>query len=141
MCAFINHSLGGEKLSDNGNNGVYIQVHEKEPFEGKATQKQKQLLWELGVRDEDKIKGLGKKQARIAITQLLRENRAYRAKKNSETLFTVGLGLLGISILTLVMCGVFKLDIQNDVIAFVLVFGFFWRIRCYIIWYCKANIW
>jgi hypothetical protein len=48
-----------------------IRVSEKQPYEGKATQKQKQLIWELGFDDQDIIDELGKKQASELIDQLV----------------------------------------------------------------------
>lgn len=62
-----------------------IFVPPKEPFEGGATQKQKQFIWELGFKDEEAIKELGKKQASIVIDQLrsthLKSASGQRARK------------------------------------------------------------
>lgn len=51
---------------------VSVTIPDKEPFEGKATQKQKQYLWDLGYQDEETIAELGKKQASAIIDQLKR---------------------------------------------------------------------
>lgn len=47
-----------------------LNLPEKEPYEGKATQKQKQKIWSLGYQDTAVIDGLGKKQASAVIDQL-----------------------------------------------------------------------
>ncbi len=66
---------------------VTIDVPPKEPFEGKATQKQKQLIWELGVRDEAAIAGLGKKQASIVIQQLKAAHHQVASGRSAKSLF------------------------------------------------------
>jgi hypothetical protein len=48
---------------------------EKQPFEGKATQKQKHRIWQLGLRDEELIRSLGKQQAACLIDALYRHHR------------------------------------------------------------------
>jgi hypothetical protein len=50
---------------------VNLDIPDKQPFEGEATQKQKQRLWELGWRDEAMIASLGKKQAGALLDQLM----------------------------------------------------------------------
>jgi len=49
---------------------VNLNVPERQPFEGNATQRQKQKIWDLGFRDEELIKSLGKRQASSVIDQL-----------------------------------------------------------------------
>ncbi len=49
---------------------ISLDLPDKEPFEGKATQKQKQFIWDLGYQDEEAIAALGKKQASAVIDQL-----------------------------------------------------------------------
>ena len=92
-----------------------IDIPEKEPFEGKATQKQKQKIWELGYKDEAVIAALGKKQASFLIDQLIG---AQGMQKDGPkcVLRAIGLGILG---------GIFW--------AFASEFKFF-RIVCYVLW-------
>jgi hypothetical protein len=49
---------------------ITITVPDKLPFEGRATQKQKQMIWDLGFHNQEIIAELGKKQASEVITQL-----------------------------------------------------------------------
>ena len=81
---------------------------EKEPYEGKATQKQKQKIWELGYKDTSVIDGLGKKQASYLIDKLLEAHgTVYTMKQNTKAkkkakwyaLFGLPLVLLGCYIL------------------------------------------
>ncbi len=64
MCAFI------KQQSQDAETHFQAALPEKQPYEGKATQRQKQRIWELGVRDQQLIDGLGKKQASVLIDQL-----------------------------------------------------------------------
>lgn len=48
-----------------------IDIPEKQPYEGKATQKQKQKVWELGFAEQEVIDDLGKAQASALIDQLI----------------------------------------------------------------------
>lgn len=48
-----------------------IDIPEKQPYEGKATQKQKQKVWELGFAEQEVINELGKSQASALIDQLI----------------------------------------------------------------------
>lgn len=48
-----------------------VNIPDKQPYEGKATQKQKQKLWELGFRDKEIIDDLGKSQASDLIDQVI----------------------------------------------------------------------
>ncbi len=57
-----------------------ISVPEKEPFENKATKKQKEYIWNLGYKDEDLIKTLGKQQASSIIDQLKKQHKNYDRK-------------------------------------------------------------
>lgn len=52
---------------------------EREPYEGKATMKQKQYLWDMGFREQNVIDELGKKQASYLIDHLLKHHRAVRS--------------------------------------------------------------
>jgi len=54
---------------------VRLTIPDKVPFEGKATQKQKQKIWELGLRDEALIASLGKQQASYVISSLLSDRK------------------------------------------------------------------
>ena len=56
-----------------------ITLPDKDPYEGKATQKQKQKIWELGFRDQSVIDSLGKRQASILIDALLRDTNGQTA--------------------------------------------------------------
>jgi hypothetical protein len=71
-----------------------LHIPDKQPFEGKATQKQKQYIWDLGYRDEDIIAGLGKKQASAVIDQLSRSQRYLWQKKRGRTVQIVGAAML-----------------------------------------------
>lgn len=52
-----------------------LDIPEKQPYEGKATQKQKQKIWELGCSDEKIIDELGKQQASWLIDNLIEAQR------------------------------------------------------------------
>lgn len=62
------------------------------PYEGKATQKQKHLLWQLDFKDKTVIDNLGKSQASSLINQILSLHEP--AKRRSE-LLTVALIAMG----------------------------------------------
>ena len=68
---------------------VSVTIPDKEPFEGKATQKQKQYLWDLGYQDEETIAEIGKKQASAIIDQLKRAHE--RTDKMSDGIVTIAL--------------------------------------------------
>jgi hypothetical protein len=54
-----------------------VALPEKQPYEGKATMKQKQKLWEMGYQDQTVIDSLGKRQASFLIDSIKgAENRA-----------------------------------------------------------------
>ncbi len=59
-----------------------INIPDKEPFEGKATMKQKKLLWDMGYKDQEVIKNLGKQQASSVITQM-KKTYGHEIKKRS----------------------------------------------------------
>lgn len=67
-----------------------LNIPDKQPFEGKATQKQKQLIWDLGYRDEEIISNLGKKQASSVISQLSKAQNRFRQKKGGRAVFLFG---------------------------------------------------
>jgi hypothetical protein len=49
---------------------ISVNIPAMQPYEGKATQKQKQKLWDMGYEDQSVIDGLGKRQASALIEQL-----------------------------------------------------------------------
>ena len=51
---------------------------DREPYEGKATLKQKQKIWELKYRDQAVIDKLGKRQASFLIDVLLKAHKKER---------------------------------------------------------------
>lgn len=66
------------KVLDDGNKQtkpktgeLTYRLPEKEPYEGRATQKQKQKLWDIGFKDQNIIDNLGKRQASALIDQVL----------------------------------------------------------------------
>ena len=50
--------------------GVDVKIPARQPYEGKATQKQKDLLWRIGVKDTALLDSLGKWQASAVIDQM-----------------------------------------------------------------------
>ena len=77
---------------------VTIKVPDREPYEGKATQKQKSWLWHNGVDTKD-IDNLGKKQASAVIQQLERKReveRKIRANRNSQKGLLIAAIIIGI---------------------------------------------
>lgn len=66
------------------------QIPDREPYEGKATQKQKQLIWELGYRDQAVIDVLGKKQA----SSLIDELKKFHKKQNFKYEIIAALAVL-----------------------------------------------
>jgi hypothetical protein len=58
-------------MSKNDNIEVKLTIPDKEPYEGKATMKQKKRIWDLGYKDQKIINDLGKQQASSIITQIL----------------------------------------------------------------------
>lgn len=72
-------------------------IPERQPFEGKATQKQKQKLWDLGVRDIEAIDQLGKRQAGAAIDQIMGAGRQELARlrfKRNGIILAVIVGII-----------------------------------------------
>lgn len=74
------------------------QIPEKEPYEGKATQKQKQKLWELGIRDREVIDDLGKKQASYLIGKALQTHTDLSKSHSSRNLVILGFLILTASV-------------------------------------------
>jgi hypothetical protein len=72
-----------------------LNIPDKQPFEGKAIQKQKQLIWDLGCRDEEMIANLGKKQASSVINQLSKAQNRFRQEKGGRTAFLFGFVMTG----------------------------------------------
>jgi DNA-directed RNA polymerase subunit RPC12/RpoP len=62
--------LDDDRKENKINIELTFRIPEKEPYEGKATQKQKQKLWNLGFKDQNVIDNLGKKQASAMIDQM-----------------------------------------------------------------------
>ena len=91
---------------------ISVTIPDKEPFEGKATQKQKQYIWDLGYQDEEAISDLGKKQASAIIEQLK------TAHEHSDQA-TDGLATITLSVIVLVICGIAILGSDNAFIEFV----------------------
>ena len=58
-------------MSKDDNIEVKLTIPDKEPYEGKATMKQKKRIWDLGYKDQKIINDLGKQQASSIITQIL----------------------------------------------------------------------
>lgn len=50
---------------------INVKIPDLQPYEGKATQKQKQKLWDMGYEDQSVINTLGKRQASALIEQLV----------------------------------------------------------------------
>lgn len=69
-------------MSNNNEIQFLINIPDKEPFEGKATMKQKKLLWDIGYKDQEVIKNLGKQQASSIITQM-QKTYGYEIKKRA----------------------------------------------------------
>lgn len=76
-------------------------IPEKEPYEGKATQKQKQKLWELGIQDRDIIDNLGKKQASYLIGRSLQTHRDRGNSQSSSRMVVFGFVILAAAVLFL----------------------------------------
>jgi len=97
---------------------VELQIPDKEPYEGKATLKQKQRIWELGYRDQSVIDNLGKRQASAVIDQLCRVYRKEIGRRSSKRYVVWALILLVGSI------AVATLSRDDDVRSSVPVLGF-----------------
>lgn len=83
-------------LKEKDNKKINIELNytlpEKEPYEGKATQKQKQKIWDLGFKDQTIIDNLGKKQASALIDQLINAiKQEHRKRTNLKQLIIFGL--------------------------------------------------
>ena len=57
-------------MSKNENIEVKLTIPDKEPYEGKATMRQKKRIWELGYKNQEIINTLGKSQASSIIKQI-----------------------------------------------------------------------
>ena len=57
-------------MSKNENIEIKLTIPDKEPYEGKATMRQKKRIWQLGYKDQEIINTLGKQQASSIITQI-----------------------------------------------------------------------
>ena len=57
-------------MSRNENIEIKLTIPDKEPYEGKATMRQKKRIWQLGYKDQEIINTLGKQQASSIITQI-----------------------------------------------------------------------
>lgn len=101
-----------------------LAIPDKEPYEGKATQKQKQRIWELGFRDQGVIDSLGKKQASAVIDQLCGAYQNAGRKISTKRFFRAGSFLLIASIGTMVAGRFWHAARESDLAAAVIVFGF-----------------
>jgi hypothetical protein len=54
-----------------------LHIPDKQPFEGNATQKQKQYIWDLGYRDEEVIAGSARNKQALSLTNYLDHNATY----------------------------------------------------------------
>jgi hypothetical protein len=86
-----------------------IDIPEQQPYEGKATQKQKQRIWELGFDQKNVIDELGKQQASYLIGRLI-----VIQTKRADILFYKKRSLLWLAgvviFLLMVMSGKFMAD-------------------------------
>ena len=57
-------------MSRNENIEIKLTIPDKEPYEGKATMRQKKRIWQLGYKNQEIINTLGKQQASSIITQI-----------------------------------------------------------------------
>lgn len=94
----------------------------KEPYEGKATQKQKQRLWELGFREKKVIDSLGKKQASSVIDQLYKSIHKERSEQTTKVILVISLALIAISIITILFVRFSGMGSESD-ISIILVFA------------------
>ncbi len=74
---------------------VEFTVPDRQPYEGKATMKQKQWLWEHGLKDQGLIDGLGKRQASAVIDQFQAAVQSHVVKQQGlVVLVWIGVGLV-----------------------------------------------
>ncbi len=73
-----------------GGTSAHFDLPERRPYEPKATKKQKDLLWALGVQDVPFLEALGKWQA-VAMIDLIR---AKQSKQGNRALSKVALILV-----------------------------------------------
>ena len=102
-----------------------VSLPEKEPYEGKATQKQKQRIWELGYRDQSVIDTLGKKQAGILIDQLYGFYRGVHGLRTGRKLMGFGAFCILASVISIFLPRVMPAARDSDFVAAIAVFGFF----------------
>ncbi|GAA6173126.1 hypothetical protein NBRC116592_27960 [Colwellia sp. KU-HH00111] len=76
-----------------------VNIPEKQPYEGNATQKQKQKLWELGFREQNIIDDLGKAQASNLIDQVIILQEKYQVLSFHKKKLKLWLPVLILSIL------------------------------------------
>ena len=72
---------------------VTVTIPEKHPYEGKASLKQKRLLWDYGFRDQAILDNLGKVQASAMITQIKATFQA-RVKRRNRIVFLIIVAVL-----------------------------------------------
>jgi hypothetical protein len=80
---------------------VKITIPELEPYEGKATLKQKAKIWHLGYQDQSVIDTLGKKQASALIDGLL----SAEAKRGVKPAFITAAVMAGIGVICCLVGG------------------------------------
>lgn len=76
-----------------------VNIPERDPYEGNATMKQKNYLWQLGYRDQNVIDRLGKNQAGFVIDAILKTQRnatGLERKAKSGQKFGVGMLLVAL---------------------------------------------
>lgn len=110
-----------------------LRVPDKQPYEGKATQRQKQRIWDLGFRDQSVIDTLGKRQASFVIDQLCGAYRDRDQRRSKKRMYVFSAIMLLSSLGTLAAAR-FSHSIQNsDFAAGVIVFGFFGGIGLFVL--------
>jgi hypothetical protein len=91
-------------------------IPKPQPYEGKASRKQKRLIWELGFRDTTIIDSLGRAQASALIEQLIAHGRKREGVFSARRVLFLG------SILFLICVGSCHHAAQNSETA--ALFGF-----------------
>jgi hypothetical protein len=66
----LEKAVANHESRSNAKTRVSVQIPPRQPYEGKATLKQKDLLWQMGFKDQDVLDSLGKWQASSLIDQL-----------------------------------------------------------------------
>lgn len=85
-----------------------FKLPDREPFEGKATQKQKHRIWQLGIKDEVLISGLGKQQASALIDALYKHYGKLREEKEPKANWVALVLILTLGVL--IVYGGYKLS-------------------------------